>query len=104
MSNLRDLKWSKVIRRRDNEKCRWCGRPGGSVAHFIPRKRMGVRYVLENGWCACSDHHKRYDKSPKFRKLVIKILLGEVTYYNLREVADGKKDIGSYGFTEVDCD
>ena len=97
----RVLRWSAKVRKRDRNKCKWCGRPGDAASHIIPRARMRTRYVLENGWCSCTECHTKYDSNKRFRRIVINILIDKVIYNKLKEIADGKKKPADYGFTEV---
>ncbi len=62
---------------------------------------MRTRYVLENGWWSCTLCHKKFDNNKQFRMKVTKVLLGEETYMNLRSIADGKRTVTDYGYTEV---
>src|SRR5712692_164308 len=51
-----DALWAAAIRRRDNFMCRKCGRSDRQLnaAHYIGRRKMSVRWSLENGFLLCS--------------------------------------------------
>jgi 5-methylcytosine-specific restriction endonuclease McrA len=55
----------KNVLARDRNTCQYCGRPGDTVDHIVPRSRGGPD-TWENCVCACSScNRKKNDRSPE---------------------------------------
>ena len=51
-----DNLWSLNVK--SIEKCEKCGSTYNlSPHHFIKRRYLGLRWVVENGFCLCQEHH-----------------------------------------------
>jgi len=80
---LDDL-WRRAVLKRDNNKCRICGKTIGIQAHHIfSRVRRSTRWELENGITLCRGHHYLAHRDfERFRRFVVSII-GEDRYDEL---------------------
>ena len=55
---LLDKAWSAAVKARAGFKCEYCGTSQGLESHHIfSRRKMSVRWDLDNGVCLCWEHH-----------------------------------------------
>jgi hypothetical protein len=60
-----DALWAAAIRRRDNFKCRLCGRSDRQLnaSHYFGRAKKSVRWDVSNGFLLCSAPcHRQFDQ------------------------------------------
>jgi len=59
-----DVLWSKLVIKRGNERCEYCGSTYSLAPHHIfGRINQTVRWDLNNGICLCLEHHTGGDFS-----------------------------------------
>jgi len=66
-----DTKWAKLVKIRDNYRCRRCNRFGRDgvgykmeSAHIMGRGHKSTRWLLENGLCLCFVCHRFSHEDP----------------------------------------
>ena len=52
-----DKLWGSIIVKRDDNICQHCGRYGEHPHHVFYRRKMGARWLPENGVTLCDDCH-----------------------------------------------
>lgn len=59
IDKLLDCAWSKLVKLRAKNICEveGCDRTDVSAHHFHGRRKLSVRWDLDNGFCLCYSHH-----------------------------------------------
>ena len=51
--------WKQACRKRDNDRCRYCGATESlQVHHIVSRRHHSTKYDTDNGITLCAGHHK----------------------------------------------
>lgn len=86
-----DKVWSELIKLKDGNKCKKCGKVDGLSSHHIfGRRKFSTRWDLDNGITLCDQHHTKDGSfsahlTPKMFEIWLKIKIGKETYEQLEQ-------------------
>jgi len=90
-----DKKWARLVKIRDNFRCRRCGRFGKDgvgwkmeSAHIMGRGHKSTKWLLENGICLCFKCHRFAHEDPLLWADWCEKNLGKVLCRRLRELSN----------------
>lgn len=62
-----DVLWSKLVRKRADFKCEWCGAPARDAHHMVARRRSAyLRHRIENGVALCASCHFNFHNKESY--------------------------------------
>lgn len=97
----------RVVYRRDNGKCRWCGRTNAGIhLHHVIYRSTGGKHLPENLISLCGEHHALvHSDKPFYQPLLLELLQLEpsiIGYQLIRWKANGERRRAVRGLRDAD--
>jgi hypothetical protein len=98
----RENRWRNAVIENCKGRCPHCGRKGtGGVHHVFSRSIEKLKYVLENGIYCCWELHRDFE-NPDRKFEVMKKYVGDIIYFKLLNIVNGRLTIEEAKFTVIE--